>query len=168
MGIFEASPVQEHRIQLATDLYWAEGTLESRGDPHNFINQEDFNYLLVKDARIIPWRFTGLPNNKTPQLNVARSNLQLLVFTEEEALSSYRSPPRTAKVLLYYPLFVIRGSAPLYSEADISNFLDFWRSPLIPLSDAGLHFLAEGGVRLPARSSLAYVNRNHIQGYMAT
>ncbi|MFP4343268.1 MAG: hypothetical protein ACLFU8_01115 [Anaerolineales bacterium] len=168
MGLFEASPIQEHKIQLATDLFWAEGILESRGDPHNFINQEDFNYLLVKNARVSPWRFTGLPANQTAQLNVARPNLQLLIFMEESARSTYRSPPRTANVLLYYPLFVIRGSVPLYSEADITNFLDFWRSPLIPLTDAGLHFLAEGGVRLPTRPTLAYVNRNHIQGYMAT
>ncbi len=165
MGLFGASPIQEHPIQLVTDLYWATGTLESRGDPHNYINQDDFDFLQIVDAQLRPWSFTGLPAKPTSQLIVPRATVQLLLFTEAETRADYRKAPQTAPLFLYYPLFIVRGEVPLYSEAETANFLDFWRSTFIPLINVRLHFLAEGGGTPPTQIDLVYTHRQHIQGY---
>jgi hypothetical protein len=165
MGLFETSPIQEHEVRVVTEVFWAQGTLESRGDPHNYLNQDDFEYLQLNDAHVDPWRFTGLPGTGATKLTVARERIQMLLFTEETTMEAYRRPPQTAMGMFYFPLFVVRGEAPLLGDTQIDNFLDMSRSTFIPLTNASLHFLSEGAGRLPAKVLMCYVNRHHMQGY---
>ncbi len=159
------SPIQQHNIQIATDTFWAVGQLESLGDPHLHINKDDLSFLKVLQARLEAWDFTGLPTTHAPQALVNRDKIQLLIFTQPETLALRRQPPRTVKVMLYLSLFVVRGEVPLFSEANIGNFSDFWKGTFIPVSNAALHFLAGGPSHLPGQAPLVYVNRLQLQGY---
>lgn len=160
-----SSPTQEHATIVVNDVFCARGTLESLGDPHNYINRDNLDFLQVNDAQIAPWGFTGLPASHAPQLNINRDKTQFLFFPAQETINLYRQPPRTEKAMLYFPLFVVQGEVPILSEAKISNFLDFWKGIFLPISDASIHFLAEGEMPLPARASLIYINRLSLQGY---
>ncbi len=159
------SPLQQHNVQIATDTFWAVGQLESLGDPHLHINKDGLSFLKVHEARLEAWDFTGLPSTHAPQALVNREKTQLLIFTQPETMGLRRRPPRMVKVMLYLSLFVVRGEVPLFSEANISNFFDFWKGTFIPVTDAALHFLAGGPPHLPSQSPLVYVNRRQLQGY---
>ncbi|MDY0019623.1 MAG: hypothetical protein RBT47_06455 [Anaerolineae bacterium] len=160
-----SSPIQKHQTQIINDLFCAKGALQSMGGPHDFINRDGIDVLEVNDAYVAPWSYTGLPSSQTPQLFINREKVQFLIFTEQESLDLYRKPPRTERVMLYFPLFVVQGEIPILSEAKASNFLDFWKGIFVPLGDASIHFLAEGPLRLPSQAPLVYVNRQQIQGY---
>lgn len=161
-----ASPQQKHPAQIIGDLFWSEGQLESLGDPHAHINKDGLDYITIYEARVVPWSFTGLPPVRTPQLQVNRNSTQALLFSEAAVIETTRRPPRTLIIMAYLPLVVVRGAAPMFSDARLSNFLDFWKGNFVPLFDASIHYLAETGGRLPAHTPLVYINRQHIQGYL--
>lgn len=162
MGLFGSSPIQEHEIQVVTEVFWAQGKLESRGDPHNYLNQDEFDYLQLNDAYVAPWHFTGLPSTKAPRLTIAREQIQMIIFTNRSTMEEYRKAPRTAMGMFYFSLFVIRGEAPLFGDTEIDNFLDMSRSTFVALTNAALHFLSEGAGRLPSKVLMCYVNRHHM------
>jgi hypothetical protein len=159
------SPVQHHPTQIVTETFWAQGELETLGNPNFHINKDDLTILQLNEARIAPWGFTALPTSRAPALMIHRDNVQLLYFEGEEARSEVRSAPRQANMMFYLPLIVVRGSVPLMSEADPSNFMDFWKGAFVPVSDAGIHLLADGPGLPPQRASVVYIHRGQIQGY---
>jgi hypothetical protein len=159
------SPVQHHPVGIANDLQWIEGELETLGNPHNFINQDGLDVLTISNALVAPWSFSGLPNSHADPLLLRRDNVQLLVFSAEDALAEYRDPPRTETLIISLPLAVVRGRAPFLSEARIGNFLDFWKGTLFPLSDVQIHYLARAHAGPPAQARLIYINRAAIQSY---
>lgn len=161
-----SSPQQRHPAQTVGEFFWSEGLLESLGDPNGHINKDGLDYLTLYEARVTPWSFTGLPAVRTPQLLVNRATVQAVLFTEPEVMENTRKPPRTLTVVFYLPLVVIRGAAPMYGDARLSNFLEFWKGVFLPVFDASIHYLAETGGRLPAHAPLVYVSRQHIQGYL--
>ncbi len=161
-----ASPQQKHPAQIVAELFWSEGLLETLGDPHGHINKDGFDYLTVFEARLTPWSFTGLPPVRTAQLEINRSSIQALLFSEPDVIETARHPPRMLTLMIYLPLAVIRGSAPMFSDAKLNNFLEFWKGIFLPLFDCSIHYLAEAGGRLPMRAPLVYINREHIQGYL--
>lgn len=161
------SPLQKHPAQTIGDFFWSEGLLESLGEPNGHINKDGLDYLTIYDARVTPWSFTGLPAVRTAQLQVNREKVQALLLTEPEVMANVRKPPRTLTIMLYLPLLVIRGAAPMFGDARLNNFLEFWKGVFLPVFDASIHYLADTGGRLPARTPLIYLNRQHIQGYLA-
>lgn len=171
MGVLDSgrgnvsSPIQEHQTQIVNDLFCAKGILQTLGGPHDYINRDGVDILEMNDAHVAPWSYTGLPASHTPQLFINREKVQFLFFTEQATLDLYRKPPRTERVMLYFPLFVVQGEIPILSEAKTSNFLDFWKGIFLPITEASIHFLAEGPLRLPSQAPLIYVNRQQIQGY---
>ena len=160
------SPVQEHRVHVANDLQWITGTLETLGNPHNYVNQEGQDFLTVKDAQIAPWTFTALPTSQAPQILLQRANTQFLIFPGEDAQEQYREPPRTAEVILNLPLAILKGRVPMMSEAKVENFLDFWKGDFVPLTDASIYYLGEAPVELPEKADLLYVNSILLQSYV--
>ena len=160
-----SSPMQQHETIIVNDIFCTRGTLESLGDPHAYINRDGLDFLQIDEAYIAPWSFTGLPSSQTDQLMVSREKTQFLFFLSQETMGLYRTPLKTGKVMLYCPLFVIQGEIPLLSEAKFSNFLDFWKGTLVPVTNASIHFLAEGEMPLPASAPLVYINRQMLQGY---
>ena len=161
-----ASPQQKHSAQLVGNLFWSEGLLESLGDPTGHINKDGLDYLTFSDARLTPWSFTGLPPVRAPQLEVSRSATQMLFFSEPEVSETVRRPPRTLTIMMYLPLAIVRGAAPMFSDAKLSDFLEFWKGVFVPLFDCSVHYLTETGGRLPTRTPLVYINRQHIEGYL--
>ncbi len=161
-----APPVQLHTVYVATDIFWATGSLESLGDPNLYINQDGLNYIKFEDVHLYPWSITGLPPSSPETILVRREKMQMVFFESEEAISQYRNPPRTGNIVLYMPLAIVKGTVPFYSEAKLVNFLDFWKGELLPITDASLYFMTESQVELPAQAKLLYVHRNHIQAYV--
>lgn len=172
MGLLNSSiggsPVQEHPVLVATDLYIAAGNLESLGSPHPYINQDGLTYLRLNEAQILPWTFTGLPKNRTNLFMVQRSKVQILIFPKPETIEQLRKPPRTHKITFYLPLLTIQGEAPFLGDAQIGNFLDSWKGQFLPVLEANIQMLAEGPARIPPHLTLLYINRDHIQGYLQT
>lgn len=162
------SPVQEHPAHIANDLQWISGDLETLGNPNNYINQEGQDILRVNNGEIAPWTFTGLPASQAPKVMIRRSNVQFVIFHGEEALDQFREAPRTASLILNLSLVIVRGQAPLMSEAKEDNFLDFWKGDFIPISDASLYYLAEAPIDIPTTTELLYLNANQIQSYVQT
>lgn len=160
------SPQQKHPVQMIGDLFWTKGLLETLGDPHGHINKDGFDYLTVYEARVNPWQFTGLPSVPATQLEVNRATIQALYFLEQDVVESARRPPRTLTLMIYLPLAIVRGAAPMFSDSKLSNFLEFWKGVFIPIFDCSIHYLTETGGRLASRTPLVYVNRQHIQGYL--
>jgi hypothetical protein len=160
------SPVQEHPVQVANDLQWISGDLEALGNPNNYVNQEGQEMMTVNKAEIMPWTFTGLPGSQAPKVMIRRSNIQFLIFPGEETLEQFRPAPRTTSLIINLPLVIVRGDAPLMSEAKMENFLDFWKGDFIPVSDASLYYLAEAPIKLPGHADLLYVNTRLIQSYV--
>lgn len=160
------SPVQQHRTLIANDLQWIDGTLETLGNPHNYLNQEDLDFLTLGESRITPWSFTGLPQSRGSRIIVARDSIQFLVFPGEEAMAQFRRPPRTATLMINLPLGIVRGNAPFLSEAQLHNFLDFWKGLFFPVTDVRIHTLAPSAAELPSQAPLIYINRKAIQSYM--
>jgi hypothetical protein len=161
-----ASPVQTHQVSMANDLQWVTGTLETLGNPHHYINQDDTGFFTIKEPSVSPWTFTGLPNSHAPEIVMVRENIQFLIYPQQETLEQYREPPRSETLILNLPLAVIRGSAPFLSEAQLHNFLDFWKGLFVPVSQASIHYLAPSMIELPTQTSLIYVNRQTIQSYI--
>ncbi len=170
MGLLDrgdiASLVQNHPVHLANDVLWITGDMETQGNPHNYINQEGLSFLRINDPQIAPWSFTGLPLSRTPSLIAARERTQLVIFPGEEAMEQFRPPMNTESLMINLSLAVVHGKVPFLSEAQIHNFLDFWKGIFFPVIDAELYFLADGPVELPATAPLTYVNRNVIQSYV--
>jgi hypothetical protein len=160
------SPVQHHRTWVANDLQFIDGTMDTLGNPHNYLNQDGMDYLLLSNAQVTPWGFTGLPQSRPPQIILIRDSVQLVIFQGEEAQTQFRAAPRTSTVILNLPLAVIRGNVPFLSEARLGNFLDFWKGLFFPIADAQIHFLAPSAVELPTRVPLVYVNRKSVQSYV--
>ncbi len=159
------SPIRPYAMGCMTDLFWAEGALQSRGNPHFYINQEETEHFLLRDGVLHPWAFTALPKSKSSLVAVNRDRVHMLIFSDEETNELYRRPPRMARLVLYFPLCVIQGEVPLLSEATVEDFLDFWRGALFPIHDAAIHYLVEGMAALPHRASLLYAHRRHLVGY---
>ncbi len=160
------SPHQQHPIQLANDVMWIDGELETMGNPHNYINQDGLNFLRISKPHIAPWAFTGLPASHTSQVIVARERTQILIMSGESAQQQFRPPMKTETLVINLSLAVIRGKAPFLSEAALHNFLDFWKGIFFPVMDAELYFLAEGPAEQPTTAPLVYINRNAIQDYL--
>lgn len=160
------SPQQKHHVQIANDVMWIAGELETLGNPHNYINQDGLEYMRVNEPHIAPWAFTGLPSSHVPFIITTRERIQLLNFPGEEAIEQFRQPMRTEPLIVNIPLAVIRGNVPFLSEAQIHNFLDFWKGIFFPVIDAELYFLADGPAEQPTQAALVYVNRNVIQSYL--
>ncbi len=163
-GEFE-SPIQYHQMEVITDVFWAKGEFESLGGPHLYLNQDGLTILPLNKPQIVPWSFTGLPAATPTQLLVHRDEVQLLRFLQAESNAKYQVPPRTRTLFFYFPLFVVQGKVPMFSEANVKNFLDFWKGTFLPITDASIHFLTESSAQLPRQAPLAYINRQHIQGY---
>ena len=119
------SPLQRHHVQIANDVMWIAGELETLGNPHNYINQDGLDYMRVSEPHIAPWAFTGLPSSHTPFIITTRERIQLLSFPGDEALEQYRKPLKSETLMINIPLAVIRGQAPFLSEAQLQNFLDY-------------------------------------------
>jgi hypothetical protein len=160
------SPIQQHRVLVANDLQWIDGQLETLGNPHNYLNQDDLTHLSVSQARISPWSFAGLPASNAEEVVVARENVQLLALPGDSAQEQFREAPRSETVILSLPLAIVRGAVPFLSEAQLHNFLDFWRGLFFPVTNAQIHFLATCSAALPAQSDLLYVNRTAVQSYV--
>jgi len=160
------SPVQEHRILVANDMQWIDGNLQTRGTPHNFINQDDQEVFTIGEPYVAPWSFTGLPASRPGTLVAVSENIQFLVLPDEETRSSFREAPRTATVIFSLPLAVIRGNVPFLSEAQLPNFLEFYKGRFVPVTGASIHYLAGCAGQLIPPADLLYVNRNLIQSYV--
>lgn len=160
------SPVQEHPVHVANDLQWISGNLETLGNPNNYVNQEGQDIMTVNEAEVAPWTFTGLPTSQVPKVMLRRSNILFLIFPGEDTLEQFRPAPRTASLILNLPLVIVRGHAPLMSEAKMENFLDFWKGDFIPVSNASLYYLAEAPISLPHSTELLYLNTHLIQSYV--
>ncbi len=161
------SPIQGHEVHVANDLLWITGDLETLGSPHNYINQDGMSYLKLNNPHIVPWAFSGLPSSHAPMVIVARERIQLVMFTKEESLETFRAAPKTEVLMLHLPLAIIRGGVPFLSEAKVHNFLDFWKGIFFPVVNAEIYFLAGGAEQLPTQSRLVYVNRNLLQSYVS-
>ncbi|MBN2007559.1 MAG: hypothetical protein JXA21_29710 [Anaerolineae bacterium] len=160
------SPHQQHIIQLANDVMWIEGELETMGNPHNYINQDGLSFLRINQPHIAPWAFTGLPASHVPLFVVARDRIQILIMSGESAQEQFRPPMKTETLVINLSLAVIRGKVPFLSEAQVHNFLDFWKGVFVPVMDAELYFLAEGPGEKPTTASVLYIHRNAIQCYL--
>ncbi len=160
------SPIQTHQVQIANDLLWVTGELETLGPPHNYINQDGLDFLKLNNPHIVPWAFSGLPSSHTPLIVLTRDRIQLLLLTQEESLATFRAAPKTSTVMLYLPLAIVRGNVPFLGEAKIHNFLDFWKGLFFPVTDAEIYFLAGGAEQLPTQARLVYVNRHMLQSYI--
>ena len=110
---------------------------------------------------------SGLPSSHAPLIITARERIQLLMFTKEESLETFRAAPKTEVLVLHLPLAIVRGGVPFLSEAKIQNFLDFWKGVFFPVVNAEIYYLAGGPDQLPTHSRLIYVNRNLLQSYMS-
>ncbi|MGC9468889.1 MAG: hypothetical protein ACP5HS_09875 [Anaerolineae bacterium] len=161
-----ASPIQEHQALVANDLQWVDGMLETLGNPHNYINQDDAAFLTIKGARIAPWVFTGLPQSKAPEFVLAREKIQFMILPGEDAQEQFREAPRTQTLIVNLPLAVVRGNAPFLSEAQLHNFLDFWKGLFFPLTHVQIHYLSPSTMELPSRAELVYVNQGLVQSYL--
>ena len=160
------SPIQQHIIYIVNDVQWISGELQSLGNPHFFINQDDLEAFNIHNAHISPWVFTGLPKSHTAQMIAIKENTQLLAFPNPDSMEQYRPPLRTSMVILQLPLAIIRGEAPFLSEASLENFLDFYKGTFIPISHANVHYLAEATTQMPNQYDVLYVNRESILSYM--
>lgn len=159
------SPIQEHRVAIANDLQWIEGKLESLGNPHNYINQENLTVFSVSDPLIAPWTFTGLPNTRPDRVYIAKERVQFLVFPEDETVDQLRQSPHTETLIINLPLAIIHGDVPFLSEAREQNFLDFWKGIFLPVTNAEIHYLAPSAADLPTHTRSLYVNRTTLQSY---
>ncbi len=160
------SPVQRHRTLAVNDLHLIEGTMDTLGDPHNYLNQDGMDFLMLNDTHVTPWAFTSLPQSRPSKIVLQRESVQFLLFKGEEAQSQFREAPRTSTLILNLPLAVIRGNAPFLSEARLNNFLDFWKGLFFPVTNAQIHYLATSSAQLPAQVPLLYVNRHSVQSYL--
>ncbi len=159
--------IQRHRGYVANDLQWIEGSLETLGNPHDYINQDGLDVFTLDDARISPWSFTGLPNSRSAQIIVRRESTQFLIFTDEETVTQFREPPRTETLILNSPLAILRGRLPFLSDAGVANFMDFWKGDFVPVMEVQIHYLAPSAADMPPRARLLYINRRAIQSYVA-
>jgi hypothetical protein len=160
------SPIQKHPVDMANDLLWITGELETLGNPHNYINQDGLNFLQVETPHVVPWVFTGLPASHPPLIVTARDHIQFLTLSGEEAMEQFRPPMNLHPLIIHLPLAVIRGRVPFLSEAKVNNFLDFWKGEFFPVIDAKLHMMAEGPASLPTEAPVVYVNRHKLQSYV--
>jgi len=160
------SRIQRHQISVANNVQWVEGTLETLGDPHNYINQEDQSVFTISDARVAPWSFTGLPDSRPPRIIAVKDNVQMLIFKEETSQETFREAIQTETLIFSLPLAIIRGNVPFLSEAKLHNFLDFWKGRFLPVTDARIHYLAGSTVVTPAQADLLYINRSLVQSYL--
>lgn len=160
------SVMQQHRIWAANDLQSIEGILDSRGNPHNYLNQDGMDFLLLRDAQVTPWPFTGIPQSHPDRIVLVRQSVQFLIMQEEDALSQFREAPRTAVLLLHLPLAIIRGNVPFLSESQLHNFLDSWKGLFFPVTQARIHCLAASTSQVPTQAKLLYVNRQAVQSYV--
>jgi len=160
------SPVQKHEVQIANDLFWVSGVLETLGNPHHYINQDGLDFLHINEAHVVPWSFSGLPASRPEMINMASERIQFLLFAQEASLTEFRAAPNTMPIILHLPLAIVRGAIPLLSEAKIHNFLDFWKGRFFPVVDAEIYPLTDCAVQLPSKSRLAYINRRSIQSYV--
>lgn len=159
------SPIQQHRVAVANDLQWIEGILDTLGNPHNYINQDNLNVFSIREPLVAPWTFTGLPNSRPNACHVGRRNVQFLLFSADETIDMLRQSPHQETLLLNLPLAVIRGDAPFLSEAKVQNFLDFWKGDFVPITNARIHYLAASAAELPTQAKLLYLNRAALQSY---
>ncbi len=160
------SPIQKHQICVANNVQWVEGTLETLGGPHNYINQEDQSAFTINDAHVAPWSFTGLPNSRPPKIIIVKDNIQMLIFQEETSRETFREAIHTETLIFNLPLAVIRGNVPFLSEARLHNFLDFWKGRFVPVTHARVHYLAASAVATPGQADLLYINRSLVQSYL--
>ena len=160
------SPVQHHQTLVANDLQVITGKLDTLGNPHNYLNQDGMDFLLLSEPQVIPWSFTGLPQSHPPEIILMRDSVQFLAFQSEAAQNEFREPPRTSTLMLSLPLAVVRGKVPFLSEARLNNFLDFWKGLFFPVMQAQIHYLASSGAELPSQVPLLYVNRRSVQSYI--
>ncbi len=158
-------PLQEHRVLAANNLQWIDGTWETLGNPHNYLNQDGLDFLTISDARVAPWSFTGLPTSRSEAVTLTRDNLQFLILPEDAAWEQFRAAPRTGIVILNLPLAIVRGEVPFLSEARLHNFLDFWKGHFFPVVRAQIHYLASSSATPPVQSRLLYVNRRNVESY---
>ncbi len=165
-GVGAASPLQKHEVYVANDLFWITGVMETTGNPHHYINQEDRDYWRIAEAHLAPWTFTGLPSSHVPEVIISRERIQMLAFPGQEAMSQFHPPIRSHALVLYYPLAVIRGEVPFLSEATVRNFLDFWKGLFYPVVSASVYYLTEGMVEMPTEFEVLYLNREMLQNYI--
>ncbi|HNT75838.1 MAG TPA: hypothetical protein PKH77_12555 [Anaerolineae bacterium] len=161
------SPQQVHRVHMANDVLWLTGEMETLGNPHNYINQDGLNFIRVSNSHVTPWAFTGLPASHAPLMIMTRERTQLIVFPDPASMEQFRPPMRTDTLIINLSLVVVRGKVPFLSEAQVHNFLDFWKGIFFPVMDASLYFLTDGPADLPTESPLVYINRNLIQSYLS-
>jgi len=162
----DVSPIQHHKIDVCTEIFWAEGELESLGDPTLYINQDDLSYLRLQESHVTPWTYSGLPTSRPSETLINRENAHLVYFPDEETMDLYKAPPNAVSMVFYFPLFIVQAQAPLLSEAKFENFIDFWKGMFLPVRDASIHFLVSGPHALPHEAPLLYLNQQHIQGYV--
>jgi hypothetical protein len=161
-----ASPVQHHRTLVANDLQLIDGTMDTLGNPHHYLNQDGMDFLTLRDAAVSPWIFTGLPQSRPSQIVLIRESVQFLCFRSEEAQEQFQPPIRTSSLILNLPLAIIKGNVPFLSEAQLGNFLDFWKGTFFPVVDARVYYLAPSGAELPSQVPQLYVNRKAILSYI--
>jgi hypothetical protein len=159
------SPIQQHRVFAANDLQWIDGLLTTLGNPTNYINQDDLEFLTVTEPGIAPWSFTGLPNSRPSEVVMVRERLHLMVFPDDATTAQFREAPHTEILLINLGIAIVRGKAPFLSEAKLSNFLDFWKGMFFPITDARVHFLSSCATELPTHAGLLYANRRMVQSY---
>ncbi len=160
-----SSPIQQHRVHIANDVLWFTGELETLGNPHNYINQDDLEFLRIKQPHVAPWSFTGLPASHLPLIVAVRDRTQFIIFPDDAAMKQFRPPMRTSTLVFNLSLAVIRGDTVFLSEALVHNFLDFWKGVFFPVVDASIYYLADGPAEHPTEVPLLYLNRNVIQSY---
>jgi len=161
-----SSPMQKHHTLLANNLLWIEGELETLGNPHNYINQDGMLYLSINAPSIAPWGFTGMPLSRTPAIVTAVDHTQFLSFDRKEALEQFRKPGRTSRMILYLPIAIISGDAPMLGDARLGNFLEYIKGSFVGLENAAIHYLSDAPTELPMQSPLLYVNRKFILSYV--
>lgn len=164
MGIFDGSNTKQHRVTILLPGFQVRGTLLAYGLMQTFINDEQKDVFIIKDA-VVHGLEEGNPaaSMNLPEMYILKNQCHALAF--EEVLSHEETGllPRVESMAAYTSHYVIQGKYHMGSDALLADFVTVSKSFFLGVTNAYFFPLFRAQTSMIKQAPLVFIHRDTVK-----
>ncbi len=161
--------ILEIPVKIVLDEFLLDAKIKSVGNLDDGLNNEDYNYVTVKDGIASPWRQV----NPLRPIGYTEGYLKIedifLVYPVDPAMhAQIKLMPHVEQGIFYIGHFAIQCNLTMGNEMRLSGVMDALTKRFLAVTDASLFPLFPASAAMPEVMPVALLNRAKVSHYHTT